>query len=815
MTKFLVKCATLLVAITTAQSWGQNFQSLYSFPANGALGTKPMAALTIGPDGNLYGTASEGGAEGSGTAFKYNTTTGAFTPLGSFVAADTGKVPVARLVNIGDGLLYGVTSAGTGTAGDPLGAAFKLDPAGGDTPAGGLTRIFALPGFGTTPMRPEALVSGEANVLHVLGSSPGGIWRVPLNGDTPTNVFNLPTSGDDGIFPKSIIKGIDGNLYGVTQGIGFVGTTPGRRGTIFKVAPDGTGFMTLHDCLLETGVAPLGALVQGPDGTFYGTMSAGGTESDGVVFKITPSGEYTVLRNIADNAPTGGLLLASDGRLYGISESQGTRLYGSVFRINTDGSGFQVLVNFENTNGANPEGGLVQAADGNLYGVTSRGGLNDKGTIFRIDLNLPVPEVNRRPIAIDDQAFSSGSTVVVSVLSNDFDPDEDDLVVTIVEQPSVGTVTVLTDGSISYAPTLGQYNGFDEFSYKITDPDGLSAVATVTITNQQLPQPFQPGVYNGVLNLDPALTLDGDTPRGQLVINISESGVFTGKLFTNGKRLTVRGAFDVDSGTALAVVKISKKKKGLIFLAPGAGNSLIAVVFGQEQLSGFVSPLVVPDLATTGSYTVLLQSDTVGLPDGYGFAAMRILPNGLVVVAGKLGDGSKVAWGTTLVSFNGDLGIPVFSIPVKNGFVAGSFVATNTTFQGELKWYRPEGTKPTQPFLAGFNGGLVGLMDRYARPAKGQLAVDFGPDQAIDLVFPILGATANGKVTVDGTRLRLDGALKSFSFSKSTGLFKGKVKKDKKTYSFQGAVSQTQKAGYGYFVIDKMTGAVGFDSDIE
>lgn len=816
MTKFLVSFASIFLAGTVAQSWGQNFQSIFSFPANGAQGSKPMAALTIGPDGGLYGTASEGGAEGSGTAFKFNTTTGEFTPLGNFVAADTGKVPVARLVNIGDGLLYGVTSTGTGTAGDPLGAAFKLDPAGGDTTAGGLTKIFALPGSGTTPMRPEALVSGEANVLHVLGSSPGGIWRVPLNGDTPTNVFNLPASGDDGIFPKSIIKGIDGNLYGVTQGIGYVGTTPGRRGTIFKVAPNGTGFVKLHDCALETGVAPLGAMVQGPDGTFYGTMSAGGTESDGVIFKITPSGEYNVLRNIADNSPTGGLLLASDGRLYGISESGGTRLYGSIFRVNTDGTGFQVLVNFENTNGANPEGGLVQAADGNLYGVTSRGGMNDKGTIFRVDLNLPVPEVNRRPIAISDQGFSSGSAVTVNVLANDFDPDEDALTVTVETQPLHGTTTVEFNGAITYSPMPGGgYNGFDEFTYKITDPDGLSAEATVTITDQAIQAPWQPGTYNGILNLDPALTLDSEIPQGQLAITIQPTGVFTGRLFTNGKRLLVVGAFD-ESGTAVAVVKLSKKKKALMFLAQGGGNSLLAVFLGQEQLSGFISPLAVPDSPVITSHTVLLEPVSGSVPVGYGFGAMRILPNGLVVVAGKLADGSTLSWGTTLVTNGTDISIPVFNMPVRGGYCSGTFVVTGVdTFQGELKWYRPPASKPRQPYPTGFSGVLVGAMGRYTKPGRGELAVDFGMDQAgtVAVSGPSISPQVSGTVTVQGTRLVPGGELKSFSISKSTGLFKGKMRVGSKSVSFRGAVLQPAKFGAGYFTFDKSAGMVLFDAD--
>ena len=110
---------------------------------------------------------------------------------------------------------------------------------------------------------------------------------------------------------------------------------------------------------------------------------------------------YTPLHSINDQPPTGDLLLASDGRLYGTSRNGGTSLIGSVFRINTDGSGFQVIHSFITSNGAYPKAGLVQAPDGNLYGATEEGGDDNKGTIFRIDLNLDPPVVNRRPIGPD------------------------------------------------------------------------------------------------------------------------------------------------------------------------------------------------------------------------------------------------------------------------------------------------------------------------------------------------------------------------------------------------------------------------------
>jgi uncharacterized repeat protein (TIGR03803 family) len=805
----LVRLAAVLVTLTAAQGRAQTFQTVHNFPADGSEGTKPMATLTIGPDRSLYGTTTEGGTEGSGTAFKL-TTAGAFANLGSFQAAATGKVSRARLVNIGDGFLYGATSLGTGTAGQPIGTVFKLDP------AGGLTPIFPLPGGGTDSKIPMSLTSGESNVLHVLGSSPGGIWRVPLAGGVPTPVFNFPASGDSGLFPWRILRASDGNLYGVTTGTSFVDNTPGRQGTIFRIASNGTGFTTLHDCDLATGVAPIGGMVEGPDGTLYGTMSAGGTNSDGVIFKLSPQGQYSVLYSINDQAPSGDLLLATDGKLYGTSARGGTKLYGSIFRLNTNGTGFQVIHTFTKANGAYPDGGLVQADDGNLYGVTTEGGPNDQGTIFRIDLNLPVPQVNRPPIATNDQGFSSGSAVGVNVLANDFDPDDDALEVTVQTQPSHGTATVDFGGQILYSPTPGQYNGHDEFTYRITDPDGLFAEATVVISDQAIPSPWQPGVYNGILNLDPNLSGDDDTPRGQLVINVNATGIFTGKLFTQGLRLTVRGFFD-EGGTAIAAVKIPRKGTAILFLAAGEGNSLSVVMFGQELWTGFVLPFQPPNPPAKASYTLVLPNSDPNLPVGSGYGTVRLLSNGLVAVVGKLADGSRIAWGTTLVSSGGTTAIPVFSNPLRGGAVGGFFVATGAspTFQASLRWIRPRAAKSTLPYPNGFSGPVSGAMDLYTPPPRGVLPVDFGTDQlgAVALGGPTINPSVGGTLTVQGTRLLSSGQLRSFAINRATGLFTGKMKVGTRTVVFGGAVLQSLKTGSGFCTYEKTSGLAVFQAD--
>jgi uncharacterized repeat protein (TIGR03803 family) len=816
MRKLLVRIAAVLIAATASHSWAQTFETIHTFTAAQADGATPWATLMIGPDRALYGTASEGGLNGVGTAFKL-TTAGSFTLLGNFNVSITGKAPKARLIDLADGFLYGASSLGGGAAGDPVGTVFKLDPAGSATPSGAFTKIFDLPGSGITPMVPLSLTSGEAGVLHVLGSSPGGIWRVPANGNTPTVVFNFPVSGDDGQFPQSIRRAADGYLYGVTAGTGAVGTTPGRRGTVFRIQPNGSDFTKLHDCLSETGVNPIGGLAEGPDGMLYGTTSGGGTNLDGVIYRITPGGEYTVLHHSNDNPPTGDLLLASDGRLYGTSSAGGANLYGSVFRINTNGTGFQVIHSFNRTNGSYPKAGLIQADDGNLYGTTSEGGADDLGTIFRIDLNLPVPQPNRGPIAIDDFGFSDGAGTIVAVLANDFDPDEgDNLVVTIETQPLHGTASLEVGGQILYMPTAGQYNGSDEFTYRITDPDGLFAIGTVTISDDALPAPWAPGVYNGLLNLDPNLAADTQTPRGQLVINIAPTGLFTGKLFAQGKRFPVRGLFD-DSGTAVAVVKLPRKGAAILFLAPGEGNSLFVVMFSQELWTGALSPLLVPNPVAKTSFTVLVEADSPGLPAGGGYAAMRMLPNGLVVAVGKLGDGSKLIWGSTLVSLNGTAGIPVFNSPVPGGACGGLFAATGAspTFQGQLRWIRPPAAKPTLAYPAGFSGDAIGFMDIYTPPPRGVFPVDFGIDQAglVGFSGPLAIPDVAASITVNGARLVPVDPIRSFTINRATGLFAGRVKLGTKTFPFKGAVLQSIGRGIGYYTAGKETGFVAFVAD--
>jgi uncharacterized repeat protein (TIGR03803 family) len=155
-------------------------------------------------------------------------------------------------------------------------------------------------------------------------------------------------------------------------------------------------FNTLVSFDLTDGANPeYEALVQGSDGSFYGTTELGGKINQycnggttcGTVFKISPGGALTTLHMFegADGYyPSGGLVLATDGNFYGTTFTGGPDYYGTVFKITPAGT-LTTLHSFVYTDGAHPNGGsLVQAADGDFYGTTVVGGANKQGTVFKM-----------------------------------------------------------------------------------------------------------------------------------------------------------------------------------------------------------------------------------------------------------------------------------------------------------------------------------------------------------------------------------------------------------------------------------------------
>jgi uncharacterized repeat protein (TIGR03803 family) len=192
----------------------------------------------------------------------------------------------------------------------------------------------------------------------------------------------------NGANPLSVvIQGLDGYLYGTSQ-------LGGQRGygNIFKISTDGvmTEFYgvcqhrnlgtPLYFC--TDGAYPTAGLVLATDGNLYGVTSQGGTNCSpdgcGTIFRITPLGVLTTLYNFCSQAnctdgttPNGALIQANDGNLYGTTSGDGHTSFGSVFRLSLNGT-LTTLYNFSGPDGAAPHAPLTQGMDEALYGTTIR-----------------------------------------------------------------------------------------------------------------------------------------------------------------------------------------------------------------------------------------------------------------------------------------------------------------------------------------------------------------------------------------------------------------------------------------------------------
>lgn len=176
----------------------------------------------------------------------------------------------------------------------------------------------------------------------------------------------------------SLVIGVDGNYYGTSGTSGG-----GHLGMVFRLQPDGQ-FTVLHMFRggAEDGDDPQG-LVLASDGNLYGVTAAGGTADLGTAFRVDINGEVTLLRSFTGSVakPRCSLLAASDGYLYGVT----TAGNGAVYRMTTAGQVEPVhMFKGGRNDGSFPDGRLIEGRDGLLYGTTYVGGRHGSGTVFKM-----------------------------------------------------------------------------------------------------------------------------------------------------------------------------------------------------------------------------------------------------------------------------------------------------------------------------------------------------------------------------------------------------------------------------------------------
>ena len=453
---------------------------LYGF--TGDDGEFPQSGLSLGFDGNLYGTTEEGGTLRKGTVFKI-TSSGGMTVLYEFTDGTDGGFPWAPPIQAPDGNIYGVTNNGTNQ-----GRVYRI------TPSGTFSVIAVAPSETTAPL--------------ILGS--------------------------------------DGNLYGTTLYGGAF-----NRGTVFQLTTKGK-LKIIHsfDPSHESS-GPTGPVMQGADGKLYGTTVAGGTFDQGILYQMTTSGGafkilYTFQGSAADGGhSTAGLVQGSDKFLYGVTTVGGANGLGTLFRISTTGKSFAVLHNFDTSSGDTPYSTPVLHTNGTIYGTTNHGGsqYTGYGVLYSFDNGL-------KPFCSLVVIWSGKLGQQVGILGQGFSS------ATGVQFGSgPGTFTVVSD------------------TYMLASPATNATTGPVTV--------LEPGgnlVSTQTFSMLPSI-LDFNPPSGQVGTQVTITGTSllqtTAVSFTGAKATS----FTVNSDTQVTVTVPVGAKTGKISITTKGGKATSAKKF--------------------------------------------------------------------------------------------------------------------------------------------------------------------------------------------------------------------------------------------
>jgi uncharacterized repeat protein (TIGR03803 family) len=373
-------------------------------------GQSPVAGLSADAAGNLYSTTQIGGASNSGTVFELTPTANGgvkFTTLYTFTGGLDGGMPLGTLIFDAQGNGYG-TAAGGGA--DGVGVVYKLTPTAngqpwnetvlysfqggsdGELPFGELVFDAAGNLYGTTSrggVNNLGCFAAGCGTIYELSPAASGLWQ-------ETILHNFSDSSGEGAEPRAgLVFDAAGNLYGTTNSGGNNSVSACNTfnsdgcGTVFELMPSSEGkwkLVTLVDFDFNHGALPRAGVTLDGKGNLFGATTAGGAFDGGVVFSLTEkSGDWSAGKLLSlprNSQPSGNLALDGVGNLYGTTYQGGTNESGSVFQLVPVVGGWieHVLYNFNLTGlrgGENPFDGVL-IHNGALFLTTAQGGnLND------------------------------------------------------------------------------------------------------------------------------------------------------------------------------------------------------------------------------------------------------------------------------------------------------------------------------------------------------------------------------------------------------------------------------------------------------
>ena len=392
-TAFALAVVCFLTIVEPRLVQAQTFTVIHTFTGVPD-GAHPQAGLRIDESGNLYGTA-EGGGVGYGTVFKLvpRNSHWVFTPLYQFAGGYDGSYPAARVTIGADGNLYGSTGGGgQGGSCDGCGTVFSLQPPPNPCLSAlcpwrktTIYRFLGPPNDGESPQGDLALdPAGSLYGTTFSGGSDGWgtVYRLTQsNGNWSEGILHSFTGDGGGAEPSSgVILDSAGNIYGTDL------TESGNSGQIFELTPSGSGWV-FHDLYEFQGGSDggfsEGGLIFDRSGNLYGATSTAGSGGGGTAYELVHSNggwNFALLYSFVGSprsGPVASLLMDSAGNLYGTTLFGGIYGYGSVFKLTPHSGGYAYTSLHDFTgerDGSSPYSSLIFDASGNLYGTTAYGG---------------------------------------------------------------------------------------------------------------------------------------------------------------------------------------------------------------------------------------------------------------------------------------------------------------------------------------------------------------------------------------------------------------------------------------------------------
>jgi uncharacterized repeat protein (TIGR03803 family) len=394
----------LAVCLASIPSQSQTFTLLHSFAGAPDDGAIPAAGIILDRAGNLYGSTAYGGQSvNAGTVFRYSPASGVLTIFA--FDGTSGSEPLGELAIQGDNV-YGTTYyGGTGYCGVLFGVSAK----GSETVIlnfGDDNNNYVCNPTGGVALDPAGNFYGIDRLYG--NSSEGQIFQISPSGElTPLYSF---MGSPDGAVPQAIpLRDEAGDFFGTTTFGGLDAcdslAAPGC-GVVYEDSSAGESVLYSFTNYDTDGSFPMGTPVMDAQGNLYGTTYAGGVYDLGIVFELSPAPGSgicpggtnqgngwceTILHDFqgTDGAhPNSGLVLDTKGNLYGTTyQGIGKTQYGTVFKIsNAPLPELTTLHTFAGppNDGAYAAGTLVSDSDGNLYGTTQLGGSSNLGTIYKL-----------------------------------------------------------------------------------------------------------------------------------------------------------------------------------------------------------------------------------------------------------------------------------------------------------------------------------------------------------------------------------------------------------------------------------------------